>query len=325
MFSLVLSGLLLVAPMALPQGNLSESDDPNSDKTAKTESSGGPARPEGAEADDRVIIEYADLLQSESDTGPHHLRGNVRIMARDVRLLCDAADYDEATNSLTASGNLKVLGKEATITGDLLAADFDRELMTVTGNVQIVAQKKADSQRVKDESASTMSVSRDKGPRKEIALVPDGRNAPQPSADTNDRANVPGKGRPLPAGEAKYRRTVITCERVEYYYAEDEKRMVATPRIKAVQDDRTVYANEAVYQDLERLITLTGDVRIRSKDGDEMHCEKAVIHVDEEWVKADKVSGVTLRKRNAAPEEPPPQSGGSDAEAAPDITPSPGR
>ncbi len=306
--TLALSGLLLAAPMARPQGNVAPPAEPNTAKAAKTEPA---ASGEGAAEDDQVKIEFAQTLQSDSETGPHHLRGNVRIVTRGVRLLCDAADYDENTSSLVASGNLKIIDKEAVITGDLLTADLDRELMTVTGNVQVVAQKKPESQQVKDGEAVALSVSRDKAPPKAAAIAPDGRNTPQPTAEGNDPDKAPGKGKPLPAGEARYRRTVITCERVEYYYADDEKRMVATPRVKAVQEERTVYADEAVFQDLERLITLTGDVRIQSKNGDEMQCTKAVVHVDEEWVKAEGVSAATLHKRKAAADEPSPSPTGS--------------
>ncbi len=317
LLALLFGAILLVAPTALPQQRAAPPADSNEGKAAKAAGNETSTAPDTPEQDDRVIIEWADLLQSESDTGPHHLRGNVRILTRDVRLYCDAADYDEQANSMTASGNLKVVDKEATITGDLLTADFDDEFITVTGNVRIVAQKKPDSQGVRGAPDWKASVSRDKGPHKHTPAPPDGQNLSRAAAEANAPDKAPGKGKPLPPGEARYRPTYITCERVDYYYADDQKRMVATPRVKAVQQDRTVFANEAVYQDLERLITLTGDVLIQSRDGDEMRCEKAVIHVDEEWVKADKVSGVALRKKKAEPRAPTPPVGADSSGAAP--------
>lgn len=314
--ALLWSASVLAAPTALSQQHVAGPAEPNAGKTAKAAPGETSTASDTPKQDDRIIIEWADLLQSESDTGPHHLRGNVRLLARDVRLYCDAADYDEDTNSLTASGSLKVVDKEATITGDLLTADFDDEIITVTGNVRVVAQKKPDSQGVRGATEWKASVSRDKSLQKDVAAPSDGQNQRRADPEANAPDKAPGKGKPLPPGEARYRRTYITCERVDYYYADDQKRMVATPRVKAVQEDRTVYANEAVYQDLERLITLTGDVVIQSKDGDEMRCEKAVIHVDEEWVKADKVSGVALRKKKTGPETPAPPSGtGSEGTA----------
>jgi lipopolysaccharide assembly outer membrane protein LptD (OstA) len=318
--ALVCLGLALAAPVAMPQDNPVQPAPANDAKDAKTLTTDDAGDAEAAKQDDSVIIDYADDLQSESNTGPHHLRGNVKVRARGVQLLCDAADYDENSNSMKASGNLRIVDKESIITGDLLDADFDRELMVITGNVQVVAQRKPDSQKPKESAGTGEGVSRDKGPRKSALAPPDGSNKAATAPEGNDPAKAPGKGKPLPAKEARYRRTVITCERVEYYYADDQKRMIATPRVKAVQEERTVFADQALYEDLARLVTLTGNVLIQGQDGDEMRCQKAVVHVDDEWVKAEKVSGVTLRKsggqkpRSPAPK---PEAGGEPPPAPP--------
>jgi putative transposase len=67
-------------------------------------------------------------------------------------------------------------------------------------------------------------------------------------------------------------KTTITCERVEYYYNDSVKKMIATPRVKMVQEDKTVWANTAVFEDIPRLVTLTGDVVLTTDKGDEIRC-----------------------------------------------------
>jgi lipopolysaccharide assembly outer membrane protein LptD (OstA) len=100
------------------------------------------------------------------------------------------------------------------------------------------------------------------------------------------------------------KKTTITCERLEYYYADDVKKMIATPRVKAIQEDKTVWADQAVFEDITRLVTLTGNVVLHTEKGDEMRCTKAVVSVDDDWVQAENMTGVTLRKNKNAPAKP---------------------
>jgi lipopolysaccharide assembly outer membrane protein LptD (OstA) len=326
----VLLALLLAAPLAVPQGNAIQpaAGTGTANDKAPPGAGSGAAKGQGSGAsdtkNDTVTVEWADDLGAESMDGPFHLRGKVSILTRDARLICDTADYDRKASTVKASGHLKITDPSAVITGDLLDADTDKELFIVTGHVQIIAQKKADSQPRKPQAEPGMELSRDKGTRKTTAVA-DGRNKPGSAPEPNTPAKAPGKGKALTGKEARYRKTVVTCDRVEYYYAEDQKRMIATPRVKAVQQDRTVFADQAVYEDLPGLITLTGNVLIQTADGDEMRCEKAVVSVDDETVKAEKVSGTTLRKRKGEGPKPPPApptgSGEQPAPATPAVVP----
>ena len=81
--------------------------------------------------------------------------------------------------------------------------------------------------------------------------------------------------------------------------------MIATPRVKAIQEDKTVWADQAVFEDIPRLVTLTGNVVLHTEKGDEMHCTKAVVSVDDDWVQAENMSGVTLRKSKKEPAAKP--------------------
>ena len=68
--------------------------------------------------------------------------------------------------------------------------------------------------------------------------------------------------------------------------------------VKAVQEDKTAWAERAVYEELTDIITLTGNVRVITKKGEEFRAPEVVISVEEEWMKARDVTGITFRRRD---------------------------
>ena len=45
------------------------------------------------------------------------------------------------------------------------------------------------------------------------------------------------------------------------------------------------------------VLKLFGNVRVKTADGDEFQCPTAIISIDEEWLRAEKVTGVAIRKK----------------------------
>ena len=209
------------------------------------------------EADDIVKIEHADLLQYEADKEMYYLSGSVVFSHQDVKMYCDEAWYDEVNDTARATGHLRIVDPEATITGDLAAANFDTEVATVTGNVTVVAQKKVEE-----------------------------------AESSEDEEEKPSKFE-----EYRRKKTTITCPKIVYEYNDDVKKMTLSGPVKAVQEDKTVWAEQAVYEELTDIITLTGNVRVITKKGEEFRAPEVVISVDEEWMKARDVSGITFRRR----------------------------
>jgi len=209
------------------------------------------------EADDVVKIEHADLLQYEADKEIYYLSGNVVFSHRDVKMYCDEAWYDEASDTAQATGHLRIVDPEATITGDLAAANFDTEVATLTGNITVVAQKKVEK-------------AEDSGHEKEKLSKFE---------------------------EYRRKKTTITCSKIVYEYNDNVKKMTLSGPIKAVQEDKTVWAEAAVYEELTDIITLTGNVRVVTEKGEEFRSPEVVISVEEEWMKAKDVSGITFRRR----------------------------
>jgi len=98
--------------------------------------------------------------------------------------------------------------------------------------------------------------------------------------------------------EYRRKKTTITCPKIVYEYNDDVKKMTLTGPVKAVQEDKTAWAQQAVYEELTDIITLTGNVRVITKKGEEFRAPEVVISVDEEWMKARDVSGITFRRRD---------------------------
>jgi len=218
------------------------------------------AEPEEAgglqEDENRARIESADLLRYDPAEGMYYLTGNVVFSHQNITLHCDEAVYNYDENSAVATGNPRIQSEDTTITGTVIEADFDDEIATIAGNVTIVTQRRR----------------------------PEGEEPPPEDEEPRDLE------------EYRYRKTTITCDRIVYEYNEDVKRATLTGRLKAVQEDKTAYADEAVYEELKDTITLTGNVRVLTDKGDEFRCPRAVISVEEDWIRAEQVTGVGRRR-----------------------------
>jgi len=220
----------------------------------------------GIEKDtERARIQWADHLRYDAEQETYYLEGNVVFSHKDIKLYCDKAVYDYEQDTARAEGNPRVEDPNTTITGNYVDADFDKEIALVTENVTVVTQKKK--------------------PEGEEDAEAEGGEA----AGTEEE-------KPEKLKDYWEKKTTITCDKIEYQYNEDVKIATATSRVKAVQEDKTVYAASAVYEEIQGIITLTGDVRIITKGGNEFRCPRAVISTEEDWIQAEGVVGVAKRE-----------------------------
>jgi len=256
---LLLLGVLAVLslPMAAQNADNGETSAPPTPPELQTPAPEAKETTAETEADDIVKIEHADLLQYEADKEMYYLSGNVVFSHQDVKMYCDEAWYDEANDTAQATGHLRIVDPEVTITGDLAAADFDTEVATVTGNITVVAQKKVEE-----------------------------------AESSGDKEETPSKFE-----EYRRKKTTITCPKIVYEYNDNVKKITLSGPVKAIQEDKTAWAEQAVYEELTDIITLTGNVRVITKKGEEFHAPEVVIAVEEEWLKAKDVSGITFRRR----------------------------
>jgi len=106
-----------------------------------------------------------------------------------------------------------------------------------------------------------------------------------------------------PEGEPGKRVTTITCDKIDYTYTEGKRRALATGNVKAVQKDRTLYAQKADYDRETGLVVLGDKVTVEAEDG-KGRCTKATVHVDEDWVIMEPFDGWTYRKKKSRSESP---------------------
>lgn len=248
-----------------------------------------PDEPGGlVEDENRARIEQADHLRYDPAEAMYYLDGNVVFSHKEIKLHCDEAVYDYDNNSAVATGNPKVVDPETTITGDVIEADFEAEVATIVDNVTAVTQKR-----------------------------PEEGEEPAPEAEGDEEP-------PRNFEELREKRTTITCEKIVHEYADEVQRTTATGRVKAVQEDKTVYADKAVNEEKENLITLTGDVRVLTDKGDELRSPRVVISTEEDWIRAENVQVVGTRRENSGseedtePDEPPVEEQEAEEEDRPE-------
>lgn len=314
-----LLGLLFPAHVVCPQNTVKRDDaGVSKPKAPEPQAAAAPASEQKSE-EERIKIEHADTLRYDPNTKTYHVTGNVLFANKDVHLYCDAADYHEDTDTAKATGHLRVTNPDSVVTGDLIEADFGKKLTVVTGNVRIITQKKQNEQAGDKTATSTEKSEKDKAAEAKGAA----NTEAAPAAGTVEKDKGKGDQEPKHVEDYWQKKTTITCERLEYYYADDVKKMIATPRVKAVQEDKIVWADQGVYEDIPRLITLSGNVVLTTEKGDEMHCAKAVISMDDDWVQAENMSGVTLRKNKNEPSKPAAKPAAKPAETAAPAPPAP--
>jgi lipopolysaccharide assembly outer membrane protein LptD (OstA) len=115
----------------------------------------------------------------------------------------------------------------------------------------------------------------------------------------------------------KYKKTTLTCDKVEYYYGEG--RAVATGNLKIVHEDKTVTGDVAVYLEKDEVATITGNVKLVDDKGRTMECEKATISTTEDWAEFEGVKGKWWKVEEE--KEGEPQATASPAKPTSPATP----
>ncbi len=238
-----------------------------------------------SEDEDKVNMS-GDDLRYDGQRKVYVLQRNVQITHKDVVLTCDWAEYHEETDTALARGNLLLKDPENTVTGDIINIDFTEETSVVDGNVVIVTQKKKKGAEDKEEGAKAGEPEAGKAPAKST-----GEAEPQEEPKT--------------IGELRERKTTIYCTRLRYHYTEGKRYAWLTGPIRAEQKERKAWCDNAEYDGEDGIVKLNGNVRVQTAEGDEFHCPAALVSVEDEWLRAEKVAGVAVRRKKAKQEEQP--------------------
>ena len=112
-----------------------------------------------------------------------------------------------------------------------------------------------------------------------------------------EEASAEEENKPSKFEEYREKKTTITCPKIVYEYSDDVKRVTFPGPVKAVQEDKTSWADKAVYEEIEDIVTLIGNVRVKTEKGEEFRSPQVVISVEDEWLRATEVTGITFRKK----------------------------
>lgn len=194
-----------------------------------------------------VRIAYDEMVHSET-TGEGEAR-KVVLVDGETQVMADRAKWNTKTKVLEGTGNLLMTDPQADGTSEKAVVYWDKgkRLAVLTGNVTITVK-----------------------PRRKDTQPPPGPPpaGPAPVVLEEDRARVKGDDE-----EDSPRRhpAVITCDKVEYRYARNQKHAVLTGNFKVVQKlkdkTRTLTARYAEWFGREERILLHGPVKWEDSEG----------------------------------------------------------
>ncbi len=284
---LILFGLLAIAQSQQVENPPDKPNDEGGTGTAAGNDSAGeakqPDKPAGNgeadkdeedEEDKRVRLENADSLYRDKAAHTYFLAGNVIFKHKDITLYCDEAEYFDEDHPERPD--------TAKAVGNLKCVDPEA---TITGDLV-----EADFD-------------------KKIVIVTGNVRVVAKKKPDKDEEKAEGEKKDE-WDEYAEKLTTMTCDRIEYYYDDDVKKGIATGHIKVVQEDKTGWCDKAVYERIPDIVTLTGNVRILTEDGDEMRTPEATISIDAEWIRTGKVSGITFQRDDEEEEKKEEPAGG---------------
>jgi len=103
-----------------------------------------------------------------------------------------------------------------------------------------------------------------------------------------------------PVSEYRQKLTTITCPQIDYYYADDKKQAAIAGPLKAVQEDKTLWADKADYDGVKDTVVLTGNIRVKTDAGSEFRCPSATISLKDDTLEAVDITGVAVEEQKPA-------------------------
>ncbi len=216
----------------------------------------------------------------------------------------DKLFYDAATKVYHLTGNIVMVQKDVTITMDKCDYDDNNNSAVATGHLKMV------------DPESTLT-----GDSLKIAFDPKFAQiiGNVTIVTQKKKEEKPGEAEKKGLTEYREKKTTITCPQIDYYYADDRKQATVYGPLKAVQEDKTVYADKAFYDGVKDEVVLEGNIRILTQGGSEFRCPKATISLKDDWIQAENVEGVAVEEEKEKPKEtkPPASTEGGEEKPAP--------
>jgi len=184
-----------------------------------------------------------------------------------VNIEADNVTYDKGTDKMIFEGNVIITQEDITLTAREADFDVDKKIGMIKGDIKLVQTDIT----ITGETLEAFLNDKKYIFQQKVILVQERKDK-----------------------EEKEDNITWNCNNLEIFT--DTQDLTATGEVKILKKDYTITAGEAVYNDKDQKITLTGKVRIEEEGGRWITGDKAVFYIDSERLEVEgKVrSGIKL-------------------------------
>jgi len=184
-----------------------------------------------------------------------------------VNIQADNVTYDKGTDKMNFEGNVIVTQEDIVLTAQEADFDVDKKVGQIKGDIKLVQSDIT----ITGETLEAYLNDKRYIFQEKIVLIQERKDK-----------------------EEKEDNITWNCNNLEIFT--DTKDLTATGEVKILKKDYTITAGEAVYNDKEQKITLTGKVRIEEESGRWITGDKAVFYIDSERLEVEGTvrSGIKL-------------------------------
>jgi lipopolysaccharide assembly outer membrane protein LptD (OstA) len=171
-----------------------------------------------------------------------------------VELTADKVNYDKENDQMVFIGNVVIIQEDTTLTAGQASFNVDTKVGQIIENVQLVKEDIT----ITGETLEAFLNDKRYIFENQVELIQERED------DSGEPDNVNW-----------------LCQKLEIYT--DTKNMTATGEVKITKKDYTITAQEAIYNDAEDKISLTGQVKIEEVENDrQISGEQAVFYIDDD-------------------------------------------
>ena len=176
----------------------------------------------------------------------------------EVNLTADNVTYDKNIDKMLFTGNVIITQEDIILTAQEADFDVDKKIGQIKGDIKLVQTDIT----ITGETLEAFLNDKRYIFQEKVILIQERKDK-----------------------EEKEDNITWNCNNLEIFT--DTQDLTATGEVKILKKDYTITAEEAVYNDKEQKITLTGKVRIEEEAGRWITGEKAVFYIDSERLEAE--------------------------------------
>jgi len=175
-----------------------------------------------------------------------------------VNIEADNVTYDKSTDKMIFEGNVIITQEDITLTAQEADFDVDKKIGQIKGDIKLVQSDIT----ITGETLEAFLNDKKYIFQEKVILI-------QERKDKEDKED----------------NITWNCNNLEIFT--DTQDLTATGEVKILKKDYTITAEEAIYNDKEQKITLTGKVRIEEEDGKWITGDKAIFYIETERLEVE--------------------------------------